>query len=127
MSWNNGKIKVKIPVMIVGFAIVLGLRMAAAGYLTASSEISKLTEQKLAALAQDRKVQLKSWLHSIERDLKIVAANPITAQAITDFQRIWATVKGDKTETLKKTHIKDKPNPLGEKHLLEQGPPRHRP
>ncbi|MGH1351188.1 MAG: methyl-accepting chemotaxis protein [Methyloligellaceae bacterium] len=121
MFWNNLKVKIKIPAAIVGFAILVGISIGVASYLSVSGEIDKLAKERLQAIAENRESQLKNYLNSIEQDLKIVAGNPLTAQAIRDFSTAWNTIEGNKTDHLKGIYIKNNPNKLGEKHLLDRG------
>ena len=116
------KIQTKIPVILLSFSMLVGLAMAAGSYMAGSSQISLSTERTLAALAEDRKIQLSDYLESIKQDLKVVSENPNTFAALKDFTSIWKSVPGNKTETLKKTYIKDNPHPLGQKHKLDKGP-----
>ncbi len=121
MFWNNIKVKTKIPAAIVGFAILVGISIGIASYLSVSGEIDQLAKDRLQAIAENRESQLKNYLSSIEQDLKIVAGNPLTAQAIKDFSGAWGQIEGNKTDHLKGIYIKSNPNKLGEKHLLDRG------
>ncbi len=120
--WKNLKIKAKIPLAIVGFALIAGIGVGAVSYTRSSQAIEALTDQLLEGIATGRKVQLENYLSSIEQDLRINASNDTTAQAIKDFSNSFKRIDGDATEILKKDYIKDNPNPAGEKHKLDRAP-----
>ncbi len=121
MFWNKLKVKTKIPLSIVGFAMLVGIGIGIASYATVSYEIDLLAKTRLQALAENREIQLEEYLHSIEKDLKVIASNPFTASAIKEFSAAWQNIEGNKTDSLKTAYIKNNPNKLGEKHLLDRG------
>lgn len=118
----NLKIKSKIPLAIVGVSALVGAGIGTSSYFTASKALNQATEEHLASMAQCRAEQLKSYLQIIEQDLKVQSASPYVRAALGDFMGAWAETSGDKTAALKATYIKNNPNPLGQKHLLDKGP-----
>lgn len=120
-AWTNLKFKVKIPAAIVGFALVLGIGIGVASYLTAANEIRQLTEKKLEAAANDRKGQLSNYLTSIEQDLRTVATNPTTLSALSELGAQYRAIPGDAVQTLHADYITNNPNPTGQKHKLDSG------
>jgi methyl-accepting chemotaxis protein len=120
--WKNLKIKTKIPVAIVGFALLAGVGMGAVSYNRSQTAIEGLTDQLLEGAAEGRKVQLENYLTSIEQDLRINANSEFVVQAIHDFSAAWKKLGDNPSASLKEAYIKDNPNPIGEKHKLDRAP-----
>ncbi|MBD8877268.1 methyl-accepting chemotaxis protein [Roseibium polysiphoniae] len=117
--WNKLTIRTKVPLAIVGFAVLVGAGVGFASYYSAAVETQELTEQRLMVVAKDRRASMESYLKSIETDLEIIADLPYTAEAIREFGSAWNEIDGSHTEVLKTAYIADNPNPLGEKHKLD--------
>lgn len=120
--WKNLSIRIKIPLAIVGFALLVGTGVGAASYLSAAGETQGLTEDRLVSVAKTRQTEIVDYFESIATDLQLVADLPYTAQAVIDFEAAWHEMDGNQTEVLKATYIRENPNPLGEKHKLLKGP-----
>src|SRR6056297_1026519 len=114
-------IKTKLPLIIAGFALVLGIGVGASSYWRAASTVETLTEQRLGAIALERAHELAGYLASIEQDMRVVASNPTVSEAIGVFDEAFGAIGGNVTALLKGAYIHDNPHPLGEKHLLDQG------
>lgn len=112
----------KIPLAIVGFALIAGIGVGAVSYSRSSHAVEDLTDQLLEGIATGRKMQLENYLASIEQDLRINASADTTAQAIKDFSNAFKRIDGNATEILKKDYIKNNPHPNGEKHKLDRAP-----
>jgi methyl-accepting chemotaxis protein len=113
------RISTKLPVIIVGAGLLVGIGIGTASYLTASSSMATISQQHLAASAETARDTFIDYMHTIERDLHSVATNPVTTQAINGFKRAWM-IMDTPTETLQAAYITDNPHPVGEKHLLDQ-------
>lgn len=120
--WKNLSIRIKIPLAIVGFALLVGTGVGAASYLSAARETQALTEDRLVSVAKIRQTEVVDYFESIATNLQLVADLPYTAQAVSDFKVAWSEMNGNQTDVLKATYIRDNPNPLGEKHKLLKGP-----
>ncbi|MGV2978340.1 methyl-accepting chemotaxis protein [Roseibium alexandrii] len=119
--WDRLSIRFKIPAAILGFALAVGAGIGLSSYFSASSEIQKLTKDRLKAIATNRVSELTDYLHTIEADLKLVSTLPFAHDALAAFDNAWQQIDGDHTEILKAAYIRDNPHPLGEKHLLDTG------
>ncbi|MFN3224975.1 MAG: methyl-accepting chemotaxis protein [Hyphomicrobiales bacterium] len=113
------RISTKLPVIIVGGALLVGIGIGTASYLTASSSMETIAQEHLEASADTARDTFVNYMQTIERDLHSVATNPVTAQAINGFKRAWM-IMDTPTETLQAAYITDNPHPVGEKHLLDQ-------
>lgn len=119
MSFQNIKIGKKLPILIVGFALLAAMVTGISGYLIAEQALEKEAFAKLEAIQQSRAAELGRYLDSIEQDLNFQAENPLIATALKDFTAAFATFEGDATATLQAHYIYDNPFPTGQKEELD--------
>lgn len=118
---DNIKISRKLPSLIVLCAILSTSVIGALSYIDARDAVVDGQKQKLSALNETRKNQLAGYLGSIEEDLRVVASNPYTLEALNAFEFGWQEIslKGDPTESLQELYIDKNSNALGEKEKLD--------
>ncbi len=115
----NLKLSVKLPLMIAIAAVFLA---AGIGYLsttTATDNAEAASERTMRAMLENRAEALSSYLESIEQDLRTLAASPMTADAVTEFQSGWSLLGDNAAGRLQTAYITDNPNPTGEKEKLD--------
>lgn len=112
------RMSAKIPMVILGSAVIVGAGIGLSSYQTAKSSIGDMAQSHLESSAAISRDAFVNYFQTIERDLHAVATNPVTTQAIQGFSRAW-NVLSDHTQTLQAAYIDNNPNPLGEKHLLD--------
>ena len=76
----------KLPLMIAGSGCLVGICMGVAAYISAADSLEREAEIRLSALLESRKANFSDYLESIEQDLRFVASNPLTRQALVDFR-----------------------------------------
>lgn len=113
------KIAAKIPALVVGAAILLGISVGFTSIYTAAKDAQNANSEKLDALLADRAEALKDYLESIEQDMHSVSANPFTMQALDEFKSAWGFLKGDASSILQRAYIEANPHPTGEKENLD--------
>ncbi|MEZ5918902.1 MAG: methyl-accepting chemotaxis protein [Alphaproteobacteria bacterium] len=118
---DNIRISKKLPAIVVLCAIVSTAAVGVLSYVEARSALINVEEAKLTALKETRKKQLSDYLGAIEEDLKTVADNPYTLEALKAFEAGWNEMgfQGNPTETLQRLYIDENPNPTGQKELLD--------
>ncbi len=109
----------KLPLMIVGAGGLVGICIGFAAYWNASGTLENEARVRLEALLESRKASLGDYLGSIEQDLRFVASNPMTKQALADFRDSWQELEGDPEGTLQRLYINDNPHPTGSKDNLD--------
>ncbi|MCR9129247.1 MAG: methyl-accepting chemotaxis protein [Alphaproteobacteria bacterium] len=124
MFWSNLKIKIKLPLLIVGFALVGMTAVAAVSALQTRASLGAIAMNRLEAAAELRAHELERYLAGIEGDLTSLAESPSTLDALSEFDAAFQALEraGDATTALKRAYITDNPNPLGEKHRLDAAP-----
>ena len=116
------KLSAKMPAMIVGAAMFVGLGIGLVSYFTAKSSLEVLTEERLDSGASLMAGKVAHYLDGIQNDLVLTASNPFAVKAVQEFSEawnVWSILGGDPQELLKKAYIDDNPHPAGKKHLLE--------
>ena len=115
----NLKISQKLPIAIVGTALLLGAGIGISNYWAASLQVKEGVEQKLTAVVEARAVALDDYLGSIEQDIRYTATNPAVLDALEAFGSAWQELGSNQTETLQRLYITDNKHDLGDKHLLD--------
>ena len=83
------KLSQKLPLALVGSAIVVGAGIGIASYLIASSALVGQARQNLHTIAFERANQLSTHIREIESDLLKTAKNDNTLFAISNFAKAW--------------------------------------
>ncbi|WP_422036852.1 methyl-accepting chemotaxis protein [Roseibium sp.] len=120
---SNMRLSKKIPALLVGAAAVVGIGIGVASYFTSVNSIEELTKQRLKAAAEIGSHEIHAYLEAIEHQLVLIAENPGTASAVSDFAGAWQEMAGDGTDMearLQQAYITDNPHPTGEKDKLYQ-------
>ncbi|MEM9442139.1 MAG: cache domain-containing protein, partial [Pseudomonadota bacterium] len=112
----------KLPFMIVGAGGLVGICIGIAAYWNAYGTLETEARVRLDALLESRKASLDEYLVSIQEDLRSVATNQTTRQALTAFRKGWSELDGDPEQTLQRLYIVENPNPTGSKENLDAAP-----
>ncbi len=115
----NFKLSLKLPLIIAGTALVVGLAMGVVGLTLGSGALLSSYKDKLDAISKDRSHRLHMYFQDIEADLGLLARNPETLKALKAFSFAYSTFGDKAAETLQKAYITDNPNELGQKHQLD--------
>jgi methyl-accepting chemotaxis protein len=118
---TNLKIAQKLPLSIVGCALIAALSVGVSSYFQAASTVETTTDAKFDATLADRGEAFSRYLSSIEQDLAIMAESPLIQSAVVDFSRAWNTLGTNATGHLQDIYINSNPHPTGSKHLLDAG------
>lgn len=116
------KISQKLPLIIVGMAVIAA---GVTGYIAidrASSDALITAEDRIVAMGSARKSTLENYLGSIQQDLSALSHSGETREALAAFENGWNLIEGDKKEHLQKLYIHDNPNPIGAKENLDYAP-----
>jgi len=116
------KIAHKLPALVIGGVVAVGLGLGVSGVMIGSSVITQAETEKLETLADGRAHEMKAYLEDIQTDLLLTADNPYTVSALKAFDASWDTLGGDQAKLLQDAYINKNPNELGSKHLLDAAP-----
>lgn len=115
------RLSTKIPALVVGAAAVVGIGIGVASYFTSAAGVEQMNKERLRAAAKVGEDETLAYLHNIERQLTLIAANHGTAEAVEVFSNVWKDLADggtDVTADLQAAYISDNPHPTGEKDKL---------
>ena len=117
------RLSIRLPLIVVGAALVVGVGIGIASYLTATSRVQQLNDNQLNAAAASGQRKVLEFFKEVEIELHQVAVNPLTLDAAKQFAgtwNAWTMFGGDPTAELQKAYIEENPHPEGSSHLLDQ-------
>ncbi len=114
------RISHKLPLFIVGAALVTALAIGIANYMSAAKEMEAAANEKLSALMESRRQALSDYLGSIEQDMRYQATNPYVYEALTAYKAAWAELGEDQGKTLQRLYSDGNPHPTGQKENLDK-------
>ncbi len=115
-------IAVKIPLLIAIAAVAVALGVGISSVRTTTVTAHEGDMSKLNAILANRAQALEQYLHSIEQDVRSIAASPFAQEAVRDFASAWNLLTGNPQETLQTAYIDENPHPTGEKEKLDFAP-----
>ena len=117
--FSNTKLSTKISALVVMASLTMGAGLGAINYWSASAATSKAIEERLVSINESRTHELKSYLESIEQDIRSTASNPGVISALRDFKAAWQSYEVNQQALLQKAYIEDNPFPTGKKEELD--------
>ena len=109
----------KLPIAAISLTVASIVAVSSAGIMVGSQSLEKSFVQTVSAIADGRRNQVQTYLDSIRMDLKITAARPDVAEAITSFSDAWQYIGKQPTKELQDRYIHSNPNPIGKKQLMD--------
>ena len=109
----------KLPLIIIGSAILMTSGIGISDYVNASREVRHQVELRLETILTTRQHAMADYLKAIEEDLLFIAASPFTQQAVRDFTRSFAETGAAPKDYLQRHYITENPHPTGEKENLD--------
>ena len=121
MAYRLSELKIaqKLPLIIVGCALVMAFGVGVSSYFKAASTIEIATNAKFEAALAARQTSFSKYLESIEQDLEIITTSPEVNSALVQFTQAWNVLGDNATSYLQNAYITSNPNATGEKHLLD--------
>ncbi|MDB5472808.1 MAG: hypothetical protein JWP99_111 [Devosia sp.] len=100
----------KLPLALLGSALLVSLGVGLASYKIGSDALRTAAETNLATLASERAGQVSSYLASVENDLVATSRSEATIQALRDFAGAWLQFKVDPTAEVRRLYVDENPN-----------------
>ena len=116
------KLAQKLPMLVVGTAVVLAVLMTAVSTLYYRNSVEEETEVFLDLVTSERSNALTRYLENVDATIVTLATMASSARAIAEFEAAWAEIPGDTGAALRKAYIDDNPQATGEKHLMQRAP-----
>jgi methyl-accepting chemotaxis protein len=118
-NWNELRLPIKIHALLIGTAVLIGAGQGVTGYMTAIQSKDEAVDSRHSGIANMAANQLRSYINTIEQDVRVLAAAPSVAQALEDLGAGYDNVPGDKVKALHRLYIDENPNPAGKKEELD--------
>ena len=108
------KIAQKLPLALVGSALVVGLGIGTAAYMIGMQTVERQRQQSMQAVVESSIGQVADYFKLVEADLKLFASRADTGTQIENMSRGWAglNAQGTGTKTLQNDFIANNPNPF---------------
>jgi len=108
----NVKIAVKLPLVVVGMAMLFGLGVGVSAYLISLETVQTQREASLNASVQASYDQLSAYFQGVETDVKLMARRGDTVNALEFFSYGFSqdSMTGKSAESLRQAYLTDNPN-----------------
>ena len=100
----------KMPLALLGSALLVSLGVGAASYLIGSNALRTSAEQTLETLASERAAAVSTYLTAVEDDLIATSRSEATVQALRDFGGAWLQFKVDPSAEVRALYVDTNPN-----------------
>lgn len=108
----------KLPLAAMVLSVLCIAVVSVASIVIGTDGLTDASNKNLSSLADGRRNQLDTFLSNVEKHLLSTANRDLVGTAMTKFDQAWNQIEGNPLTELQKRYIKDNPNVLGEKHLL---------
>ncbi|WP_137150698.1 methyl-accepting chemotaxis protein [Devosia sp. FKR38] len=117
------KIAQKLPLALVGSALLVSVGVGIASYLIGSATVDELSRRQIDTIATQASSELAAYFDGISKDLAITAATESTQTTMRDFNITWgqfgtAKPPKDPVVALQDAYIKNNPDP-SQRELLD--------
>jgi len=119
MRLPSMRISAKLPVVIVGLAVVSALITGTIAFFMAERALEDSAFDKMAAIRADRAAQLAGYLDTIREDVALLARNDMVVDALDAFEAGFDAEGRRATAVLQDAYIAGNPHPAGERHRLD--------
>ena len=108
----NVKIAVKLPLVVVGMAMLFGLGVGVSAYLISLETVQTQREASLNASVQASYDQLSVYFQGVETDVKLMARRGDTVNALEFFSYGFSrdSMTGKSAKSLRQAYLTDNPN-----------------
>ncbi len=101
----------KLPLALVGSALLVSVGVGLASYMIGSEALRDAAETNQQILAGERAAAVSTYLRAVEDDLIATSRSEATVQALRDFGGAWLTFKTDPTAEVRALYVDNNPNP----------------
>jgi methyl-accepting chemotaxis protein len=115
------KIAQKLPLALIGSALVVGLGIGTAAYMIGLQTVEQQRQERMDASIQSGLDQVKAYFDNVAVDLKLFATRADTVTQIENMTRAFTAlnIQGNGTSMLQASFITNDPHPVGQKILSD--------
>ncbi|MBC00905.1 MAG: chemotaxis protein [Rhodobacteraceae bacterium] len=114
------KISVKLPAIIVGLSLMCSAVVGIASYATGASTVQSLSEERLTALAENRKSALEDYLAGLQSGLVSFADSKTVLGALAGLSGGWSKAGDQPAQALIQAYITENPNEPDKRDELDR-------
>ena len=112
------KISKTLPAIIVGLGLICSVAVGFASFLSGSSLIGTLTEDRLTALAQSHRAALQSQIETYAGSLRSMVESQLVRASLADFQSGWKKAGDGAADRMREIYVTDNPHPADQRDEL---------
>jgi methyl-accepting chemotaxis protein len=101
----------KLPLALLGSALLVSLGVGLASYLIGSQALRSAADNTLVTIANERAAAMSTYLAAVEDDLVATSRSEATVQALRDFGGAWLQFRTDPTAEVRALYVDNNPNP----------------
>ncbi len=94
--WNNLKLSVKLPLIMLSLSTIALLGMGVLAYFSAKESLDQTARARLQMVLHTRASDIEKWYEEISKDVMAQSSSPATRRALTEFIGAWTALPGDK-------------------------------
>ena len=120
MSGWRLKIAHKLPLALIGSALIACLCVGAGSYFVADRSVAGLTQEKMETMAQERARELGDYFAAAKEDLLVSAGSSNTVTALKGMKMGWAQMVENQGSQLIELYVTNNPFGENERQLFDQ-------
>ena len=120
MSGWRLKIAHKLPLALIGSALIACLCVGAGSYFVADRSVAGLTQEKMETMAQERARELGDYFAAAKEDLLVSAGSSNTVTALKGMKMGWAQMVENQGSQLIDLYVTNNPFGENERQLFDQ-------
>ncbi|MBN9346919.1 MAG: hypothetical protein J0I48_12085 [Devosia sp.] len=122
MNLLKMKIAQKLPLILIGSALVVGVGIGIAAYVIGLKTVDQQRAERMDASVQTGLDGVQAYLHDVSIDLSTAAARPETAVQIQQMRQAFRTTENGQ-QVLRDAYITNSGFGPGERLTLDEGGP----
>jgi len=100
----------KLPLALLGSALLVSVGVGVASYMIGSEALRHSAETNLVTLASERAAAVSTYLSAVEDDLVATSRSEATVQALRDFGGAWLQFKTDPSAEVRQLYVDGNPD-----------------
>jgi methyl-accepting chemotaxis protein len=121
MNLLKMKIAQKLPLVLMGSALVVGVGIGIAGYMIGLQTVDQQRAERMDASVQSGLDQVQDYFKNVSADLKLYASRADTVTLIENLTKAFEplNLQGNGTQMMQDAFIKNNPEPFGQRYLVD--------
>ena len=115
------KIAQKLPLVLIGSALVVGVGIGISAYLIGLGTVDQQRAERMDASVQSGLDQVQDYFNNVSTDLKLYASRADTVTLIENLTKAFEPLnsQGNGTQMMQDAFIKNNPAPFGERYTVD--------